>query len=508
MVHLGPKKPPARKGSMIDVPQELIQASAAIEEAFTVKTEKLHAIVKHFISELNRGNSKQGGNIPMIPGWVIGYPTGKEKGDYLAIDLGGTNLRVVLVKLGGDSTFDTTQSKYKLPDHIRTTRNRDELFDFIAQCLKDFVEETYHGQVNGKLPLGFTFSYPASQDRINVGILQRWTKGFDIPNVEGHDVVALLNESMAKLDVPVEVVALINDTTGTLVASLYSDPETKMGVIFGTGVNGAYYDVVKDIPKLEGKLADDIPPESVMAINCEYGSFDNEHVALPRTKYDIQIDEESPRPGQQTFEKMTSGYYLGELLRLAMLDLNEQGFILKDQDLTKLKKPYIMDTSYPARIEEDPFENLENTQELLQKDLGLETTVQERKIIRRICEAIGTRAARLSVCGIAAICQKRGYESGHIAADGSVWQRYPNFKEKAHQALKDIYGWTETDPKKYPIIIVDAEDGSGAGAAVIAALTEQRLSAGLSVGMKWEQYYKFMLIYFFFFVLYYIFFIY
>ncbi|CCK70052.1 uncharacterized protein KNAG_0D03030 [Huiozyma naganishii CBS 8797] len=484
MVHLGPKKPPVRKGSMVDVPKELLAALGEIEQSFNVDGPTLQGVVKHFISELNKGLTKKGGNIPMIPGWVMDYPTGKEKGDYLAIDLGGTNLRVVLVKLSGNGTFDTTQSKYKLPKHIRTTQNRDELFSFIAQSLKDFIVETFPDGCKENLPLGFTFSYPASQTRINSGVLQRWTKGFDIPNVEGHDVVPLLKEQMDKLNLPIDIVAVINDTTGTLVASLYTDLETKMGVIFGTGVNGAYFDVVKDIEKLEGKLADDVPPESPMIINCEYGSFDNEHVSLPRNKYDVIVDEQSPRPGQQTFEKMSSGYYLGELLRLALVDLHGRGLILKDQDVTKLNEEYIMDTSFPSKIEEDPFENLENTQELLSKELGIETTVQERKLIRRISEAIGARSARLSVCGIAAICQKRGYETGHIAADGSVWKMYPNFKEKAHLGLKDIYGWTETDPAKFPIIIVDSEDGSGAGAAVIAALTEQRLKAGKSVGLK------------------------
>ncbi len=337
--------------------------------------------------------------------------------------------------------------------------------------------------VTGTLPLGFTFSYPASQDKINEGILQRWTKGFDIPNVEGHDVVGLLNEQITKMNIPIEVVALINDTTGTLVASLYSDPDTKMGVIFGTGVNGAYYDVVKDIPKLEGKLASDIPGESVMAINCEYGSFDNEHVVLPRNKYDIQIDEESPRPGQQAFEKMSSGYYLGELLRLAILDLHSKGLILKDQDMTKLNKPFIMDTSYPSRIEDDPFENLEDTDEILQSEIGIKTTVQERKVIRRICELIGTRSARLGVCGIAGVFKKRGYKSGSVACDGSVFNRYPDFKEQAAQALRDIFGWEKGEASSYPIVLTAAEDGSGAGAAVIAALAQKRLAAGLSVGV-------------------------
>ncbi|KAL3229296.1 Hexokinase-1 [Nakaseomyces bracarensis] len=483
MVHLGPKKPPARKGSMVDMPQQFMDQIKLFEEMYTVDADTLRKIVKHFITELDKGLSKEGGNIPMIPGWVMEFPTGKESGDYLAIDMGGTNLRVVLVKLGGDRTFDITQSKYKLPASMRTTQNHEELWSFIADSLQAFLEEQFPEGVKEKLPLGFTFSYPASQDRINMGVLQRWTKGFDIPGVEGHDVVPFLKAQLDKRNLPIEIVALINDTTGTLVASAYTDSETKMGVIFGTGVNGAYFDVVNKIPKLEGKLADDIPGDSLMAINCEYGSFDNEHVIMPRNKYDLIIDKESPRPGQQTFEKMSSGYYLGEMLRLAMIDMYEHGLILKGQDVSKLKQAYIMDTSYPSKIEDDPFENLEDTDDLLQKDLGIQTTVQERKLIRRVCELIGTRSARISVCGIAAICQKRGYESGHIAADGSVYNMYPGFKERAAQGLMDIYGWKGMKPEDCPISICQAEDGSGVGAAIIAALSEKRIAEGKSLGL-------------------------
>lgn len=482
MVHLGPKKPPARKGSMADVPRDLMDQLHALETIFSVSSDKMRAIVKHFITELDKGLSKKGGNIPMIPGWVVEYPTGKETGEFLAIDLGGTNLRVVLVKLGGNHDFDVTQNKYKLPANLRTA-TADELWSFVADCLKQFVDELYPEGVTSPLPLGFTFSYPASQNKINQGVLQRWTKGFDIKGVEGRDVVPMLQEQIKKLNIPINVVALINDTTGTLVASLYTDPETKMGIIIGTGVNGAYYDVVKHIEKLEGKLPADISPDSPMAINCEYGSFDNEHYILPRTKYDVIIDEQSPRPKQQTFEKMTSGYYLGELLRLVLLDLHDTGFIFQGQDMSKLETAYIMDTSYPSRIEEDPFENLEETYELFKTNLNIEATVVERKLIRKLAELIATRAARLTVCGVSAICDKRGYKKAHIAADGSVFNKYPGYKEKAAQALKDIYGWEVENMEDHPIKLVAAEDGSGAGAAIIAALTQKRLAAGKSVGI-------------------------
>ncbi|KAM3160348.1 Phosphotransferase [Lachancea thermotolerans] len=483
MVHLGPKKPPMRKGSMIDVPKNLMEQIQSLEEQFTVSGEKLKEVTKHFVGELNKGLSKKGGNIPMIPGWVMEFPTGQETGDYLAIDLGGTNLRVVLVRLLGNHKFDTTQSKYKLPDHIRTSSS-EELFSFIADSLKTFVDEEFPEGVTEPLPLGFTFSYPCSQDKINEGFLQRWTKGFDIEGVEGEDVVPMLQEQLVKRKIPIDVVALINDTTGTLVASMYTDAETRMGCIFGTGVNGAYFDVVSDIEKLEGRLPSDITSDLPMAINCEYGSFDNELVVLPRTKYDIIVDKQSPRPGQQSFEKMTSGYYLGELLRLILLDLQQQGLIFEGQDLTKLQKPYVMDTSYPARIEEDPFENLEDTYDIFKNELGVETTGGERKLIRRACELIGTRASRMSMCGIGAVCTKRGYKTAHIAADGSVFNKYPEFKERAAAGLRDIFDWEpRQNIEEYPIVIVAAEDGSGAGAAIIAALTQKRLAAGKSVGV-------------------------
>jgi hexokinase len=50
----------------------------------------------------------------MLPTFVIGFPTGKEKGAYLAVDLGGTNLRVCHVELEGDGKFEITQTKYRM----------------------------------------------------------------------------------------------------------------------------------------------------------------------------------------------------------------------------------------------------------------------------------------------------------------------------------------------------------------------------------------------------------
>src|SRR5579871_6550518 len=51
----------------------------------------------------------------MLPAWVLGFADGSEHGSYLALDLGGTNLRVCLVVLEEKGRkYDMFQSKYRL----------------------------------------------------------------------------------------------------------------------------------------------------------------------------------------------------------------------------------------------------------------------------------------------------------------------------------------------------------------------------------------------------------
>lgn len=279
----------------------------------------------------------------------------------------------------------------------------------------------------------------------------------------------------------IKVAALINDTTGTLIASSYTDPEMKIGCIFGTGVNAAYMDNAGSIPKIAHY---NLPPDMPVAINCEYGAFDNERVVLPLTKFDKIIDRDSPRPGQQAFEKMTAGLYLGEIFRLVLIDIidNKGGIIFQGQKIDNLRKPYFLDSSFLSAIEEDPFENLSETRDLFERVLGIQATKPELELCRRLAELIGTRAARISACGVAAICKKKNIQSCHVGADGSVFNKYPHFKQRGAKALREILDWADNEDDK--VIMSSAEDGSGVGAALIAALTLERVKAGNLAGVR------------------------
>ncbi|KAL8953499.1 MAG: hypothetical protein Q9222_000646 [Ikaeria aurantiellina] len=485
MVDFPPRRKPSRKGSMADVPKDLLEQIKELERLFTVDQTKLKQVTDHFVKELEKGLSVEGGSIPMNPTWVMGYPDGHETGTFLALDMGGTNLRVCEIILPEEKgEFEIIQSKYRMPEELKTG-DSEELWEYIADCLQQFIE--YHHEVedleqmDNRLPLGFTFSFPATQDFIDNGILQRWTKGFDIAGVEGKDVAPLFEAALAKRKLPIKLGALINDTTGTLIASHYTDDTMQIGCIFGTGCNAAYMENCGSIPKIAHY---NLPPDMPMAINCEYGAFDNELVVLPRTPFDVIIDADSPRPGQQAFEKMIAGLYLGELFRLVLVDLhdNKNVKIFEGQDISKLRTAYSLDASFLSFIEEDPFENLSETGELFTRELSIKANKPELELCRRMAELIGTRAARLSACGVAAICKKKNIQSCHVGADGSVFNKYPHFKARGAQALREILDWPKG--KRDPVDIRAAEDGSGVGAALIAALTIKRFKAGNLAGIR------------------------
>jgi hexokinase len=233
---------------------------------------------------------------------------------------------------------------------------------------------------------------------------------------------------------------------------------------------------VKNIPKIKDLGID---PEADIAINCEWGAFDSfEHEHLPRTKYDIIVDETSNKPGEQAFEKLISGKYLGEILRLIICELIDEGVLFLGQNTYKLENPYVFDTAFLSLMESDPTDELLMIIGIFSHFFAVETTLAERQFFRALAKLVSRRAARLSACGIAAIVSKMGYleEGCSVGADGSLYNKYPGFADRIHEGLVDIFG-----DKGRNIVTHHAEDGSGVGSAIIAAMTKVRKAQGLYV---------------------------
>lgn len=455
-----------------------VVAEFAISDEFLRKaTDKFIASMDHGLAS---GPSKE--HMPMIPTYVTDIPNGKEEGLFLAGDLGGTNFRVCSINLKGDHTFDLKQSKYKIPLDLMKNSTSDELFSYLAAKVEAFLEEHHKDyKDNDHLKLGFTFSFPVYQTSLNRGTLIRWTKGFDLPDLVDKDVVELFQKHIELKKIKVNVVALANDTVGTLLSRAYSNnpdvtkSNTIVGAIFGTGTNGAYFETFDRIPKLDSSKF----KGKGMVINTEWGSFDNNLTILPNTKYDEIVDKETANVGYHLFEKRVSGMFLGEILRVTLIELFKEDHIFVDLYKKRggslphrLSEPWQIDGEVLSYIQIDDSTDLKMSELVLQNHLRLPTTKQERLVIQALTRAISHRAAYLSAVPLAAITKRVApqYENDdkdfEFGLDGSVIEFYPGFQQAVMEAIKII------DPLKgssKQIHLKIAKDGSGVGAALCAS---------------------------------------
>ena len=58
--------------------------------------------------------------IKCYPTYVSKLPTGKETGRFLALDLGGTNFRVLLIDIGKNKQFSMDSKVFAIPKEIMT----------------------------------------------------------------------------------------------------------------------------------------------------------------------------------------------------------------------------------------------------------------------------------------------------------------------------------------------------------------------------------------------------
>ena len=150
--------------------------------------------MRNMQSEMREGLKRDNAVLKMLPTFVHAIPDGTEAGDFLALDLGGTNFRVLKVTLK-DRKYEQEEAKATLPDDVMTTTG-ERLFDHIAQQVSEFSNK--HGLSSHVLPLGFTFSFPVEQLSLTSGKLIKWTKKFTASGVEGEDVVLLLKKALEK----------------------------------------------------------------------------------------------------------------------------------------------------------------------------------------------------------------------------------------------------------------------------------------------------------------------
>jgi len=401
-------------------------------------------------------------NIKCFPTYVRSVPDGTEEGDFLALDLGGTNFRVLLINLKGQEV--TMESKiFIIPQHIMLGSGT-QLFDHIADCIFKFMSD--HNLVERVLPLGFTFSFPCRQEGLDKAILTTWTKGFKCSGVEGNDIVQLLHEAIERRgDMKnVKCLAVINDTVGSLMSCAHSDRKCAIGLILGTGTNACYIENLSSVKTWEG---DQEPPYEVL-INTEWGAFGNDgNLDFILTEFDRAIDRHSINPGKQIYEKMISGMYMGEIARLAIERLRKNNLLFEGEGSYHLSTRGRFYTKYVSEIEGDDVDTFTVTKQIFEELELVTHNEQDYRLVRHVCSLVSRRAAYLASAGIACLLNKMGRREVTIGIDGSLYRFHPFFHDLMMEKVKQLI----RPDISFKMML--SHDGSGKGAALVAAVANR-----------------------------------
>ena len=108
--------------------------------------EKCEALKAGFRASMERGLAGEESDLKMLPSFVTALPTGAEAGTVYALDLGGTNFRVMrVVFAGAGAPVQTAFKAFALQQTHMTGSGTADLFPFLAACIRETVAELEGG---------------------------------------------------------------------------------------------------------------------------------------------------------------------------------------------------------------------------------------------------------------------------------------------------------------------------------------------------------------------------
>lgn len=425
----------------------------------------------------------QASDISMLPSYQRSLPTGEERGDFLALDVGGSTFRIALIRLAGKTKAEhsSTCSATHTPDtpcrsdslqirRIRTftidetvRRLRGEaFFDWMADRIGDMLHEYNHirGTSNAHLPMGLAWSFPIEQTSPHSGRLLAMGKGFLATHgVENQDLSSLIMRSCRAKKLNVEMRAIVNDSAATLLAQSYRDSSVRMSLILGTGTNAAVYLPVSSLHP--SKFGD--RPESWFSdtthvlVNTELSMLGKR--SLPRTHWDDQLNASHPLPDFQPLEYLITGRYLAEIFRLVLLEA--EGSIVDFFSLPPAWRttPYSVDASLLAIFEADTTPTLSLSRAAIlphyPPDSKTQILAPDLSFLRSIAQSITCRASTYLATALHALwvvrCEAEGLRPTtdqsrvSVACAGSIVEKYPGYRQRAQRVLDELCGVGECE---------------------------------------------------------------
>lgn len=303
---------------------------------------------------------REGSDITMLPNYSIN-PSGREQGDLLVVDLGGSTLRVAVISIAAaqdgagiarsrkDRITIAALRKWTVENSTKTVGKK--FFEWMCDRIHETLSQQSVIATDSEITTGITWSFPLESTSYNSANIHHMGKGYTVAEeVQGRDLKHLLESTLKeKHHIRINVQSIINDSLAVYSAARFLDSNTIMALVLGTGLNFSC-----QLPALT-KIAQQkhIGTESSILFNTETSLFGHNLCVPFSTKYDEEIDRRfgltrdrkrsllefrphmttDPKTNTifQPFELLTSGRYLPELARLVLVEMIEQKEIFANQ---------------------------------------------------------------------------------------------------------------------------------------------------------------------------------
>lgn len=400
----------------------------------------IFSTTEDFLEEINLGLAGKPSSLRMIPTYISAEGVAPNDIPVVAIDAGGTNLRVALVTFRCGKAAVEQLKRYPMPGSIEEI-DVDEFFNQISDMILPLCRESSH--------ISFCFSYPAeifpNRDgkmlQLNKEVRVRGTAGVII----GETLLAKLRDKGLEKQMKF---TLLNDAAAGLMGGAatleLSYCDGLSGLILGTGNNTCYMEKGEKILKL--------PNARDMIINCESGVFDKAF----RGVSDRLTDEVSEIPGDHLLEKMISGVYHGRVITNTVRLAAKEGL---------MSSPFNGDYAPFTTPELDDF--LRGVDNRISRMCSSEDEEKLCLIIDRSFE----RAAKLVCANIAALCIHcdGGGSAEHpfcVLAEGSTFYNSLLFRDKLDKHIESHI----VQKLSHHVVCLRAENSTLAGAALAALI--------------------------------------
>ena len=382
------------------------------------KTINMDKYLLDFASQMQAGLSGQQSSLMMIPAFVSIKDTLPKDDTVIAIDAGGTHLRIGSLQILSGNLSIVDFYKYPMPG-AKTPITKDAFFNTLADYLEPII--------NKSDKIGFCFSNPVEILPNCDGKILGLSKEIRIDGSIG----ALLGESLNSVfharGFGEKRIVVLNDTVATLLSGISANKkeyESYIGFILGTGTNVAYIEKCANVTKNNEVTK----RAGHMVINIESGYYDG----FDHGEFDAELDIASKEPGMCKMEKMISGAYQGNGIYRTVRGAIRDG---------------LFSTQMAERFEKFDDFTLEQISTFCADIHGdnelsdLAATTEDKEILFEIIDANYERSAMFSAIVFGAILNHCDYGKNPskpvcITAEGTLFTKSVLFRPKLDYYMK------------------------------------------------------------------------